>query len=221
MNPILDAKALEELYNVGDYPSWYYTYEDYDDITNETKSTSNGNISEPMNVTTQMLERNDTSDEITVFTAFENYTETSSMDFNNETDSTTISTVFVDESVISDKTTEEDSNDTDTTVNTITSIITEDFDETSFILNTTSSFMQKNDTSDEYSITETVNTSTESSEITTIFTKEFNTETTDEMFTIDDSSTSYESVIPLSNDKEYVVKCFEQICTTTTQDTSM
>ncbi|OAD52417.1 Transmembrane channel-like protein 3 [Eufriesea mexicana] len=211
LNPILDEKALEELYNVGDYP---WDYEDYDDM-NETTSTANNNVSEEVNVTTPVLEQNDTFDEITIFTAFENHTEAST-DFKDETDNTFISAVFVNESIIYDEITEGKSNDT--TTHTITSFITEDFNETSSNLYTTTLPVQENDTSDEYSIIETLNASTESSIITTIFTTESDTEITDKMFTIDNSSTTYETVIPLSNE-DYVVKCFEQICTTTTQDT--
>ncbi|KOC63135.1 Transmembrane channel-like protein 3 [Habropoda laboriosa] len=168
LNPILDEKSLEEIYNVGDY-SLDYTYNNYDEMNtnefNETLFFPVENTTEEIHSTTEVLERNDTFD-------------------------------------------------TNTTENTIN----EEFNATSFIVNTTSTDMS---TLDEYSMITTLNTSTESTIITTIFTEESSIEITDKMSTIDSSSSTplHESVIPLA-DKDYTVKCFEKICTTITQDTS-
>ncbi|XP_017792225.1 PREDICTED: uncharacterized protein LOC108574200 [Habropoda laboriosa] len=219
LNPILDEKSLEEIYNVGDY-SLDYTYNNYDEMNtnefNETLFFPVENTTEEIHSTTEVLERNDTFDTSTIFTIDENFTETIFSDLNEEMNGTSVTSVFFNDSTVYDETTEETNNDTstDTTENTIN----EEFNATSFIVNTTSTDMS---TLDEYSMITTLNTSTESTIITTIFTEESSIEITDKMSTIDSSSSTplHESVIPLA-DKDYTVKCFEKICTTITQDTS-
>ncbi|KAK9300901.1 hypothetical protein QLX08_006602 [Tetragonisca angustula] len=213
LNPILDEKSLEEIYNVGDYSPLDYTYDNYDDIT-KNRSSFIENITKEMNFTTQMLQQNDTSD-ATTFTTFENLTDTIDLSEGIDTASTTSN--FFNESTVSNETTQERDYNTSTSTDTVSSTITEHLNETSSTKAedfTMSLPVEESNTSDEY-LTTAFNTNTKSSVITTEFTKEPNIETTNKISTID----HYEGVIPLA-EKDYDVKCFEQICnTTTTQDT--
>lgn len=217
LNPILDEKSLEEIYNVGDYSPLDYTYDNYDDITKNELNRSSfiENITKEINFTTQMLEQNDTSD--VIFTTFKNLTDTT--DLSEEINTTSTTGNFFNESIVSNETTEEKDYNTSTSADTILSTITVDLNETSSLkaedFTMSSSTEESNNTSDEYLIT-TFNTNSKSSDIATELTEEPNTETTDKISTID----HYGGVIPLV-EKDYDVKCFEQICNTTTQDTSM
>lgn len=211
LNPILDDKSLEEIYNVGDYSPLDYLYENYDvdDIkANETVSFSTENILEEDNFTSQMLERNDTFDTTTIYSMDDNFTKTFFTELNEETSDTSLSSTNFNETTIYDvienegKTSSKDPVDTSTILDPSSSSTTAE-------------------TIDDYSKITTVLTSTESPIVTTVFTNEFSEETTDKMSTLDSSSTSLnERVIPLEK-KEYVVKCFEQVCTKTMQNTSM
>ncbi|KOX69442.1 Transmembrane channel-like protein 3, partial [Melipona quadrifasciata] len=213
LNPILDEKSLEEIYNVEDYSPLDYTYDNYDDITKNELNRSSfiENITKEMNFTTQMLEQNDTSDTVT-FTTFENLTDIINLSEGIDTASTTSN--FFNESTVSNKTTEERDYNTSTSTDTVSSTITEHLNETSSIkAEDFTMSVEESNISDEYLIT-AFNTNTKSSIITTELTEELNIETTDKISTID----HYGGMIPLK--KDYVVKCFEQICnTTTTQDT--
>ncbi|XP_043526396.1 transmembrane channel-like protein 3 [Frieseomelitta varia] len=214
LNPILDDKSLEEIYNVEDYSPLDYTYDNYDDITKNELNRSSfiENITKEMNFTTQMLQQNDTSD-ATTFTTFENFTDT--IDLSEGIDIASTTSNFFNESTVSNETTQERDHNTSTNTDTVSSTITEHLNETSSIKAedfTMSLPVEESNTSDEY-LTTAFNTNTKSSVITTELTKEPNIETTDKISTID----HYQGVIPLA-EKDYIVKCFEQICNTT-QDT--
>ncbi|XP_033175228.1 transmembrane channel-like protein 3 isoform X1 [Bombus impatiens] len=228
LNPILDEKSLEEIYNVGDYPPLDYTYDNYDDITsnelNKSASISTKDITEETEFTTQMFEQNDIFEATTIFTIFENLTEISFTNFTEETDSSSMTSIFFNESTAYSETIEESDYNISTSTNTISSIITEDYNETfptktKEFITLSSMSSQINDTS-EYSVITTLNTNTEHSMNTITFNRESSTENTNKISTIDRSSTTLrEGVIPLS-EKDYVTKCFEKICTTTTQNTT-
>lgn len=227
LNPIMDEKSLEEIYNVGDYPPLDYTYDNYDGDEmktidfNETTWSSTETVNEedltsPVlqwnnTLDTTGLEQNDTFDTSTIPT-FDNATGTSLSGFSEEVNATSLSTVDSNKPTAYDEVTEIAIHDT-----TDASTTSEDSITASSTSERTVSSTTENDTFGEHSIITTLETSTESPMITTISTEE----TTDKMSTVDSSSTSVnEGVIPLAAE-DYVVQCFEQVCTTTTQDTSM
>ncbi|CAK9797587.1 Transmembrane channel-like protein [Anthophora quadrimaculata] len=219
LNPILDEKSLEEIYNVGDYSPLDYAYDNYDDINlnefNETISFPNENITEETKSSTRTIEENDTFNTSAISIDHENFTETTSSDFNEKINDTSVTNVFLNDSIVYDEITEGSNNDTST--DTIANTTTSDFNGTSFIMDTTST---EYNTFDEHSIITTLNTTTESTIITTMFTEESSAENTNKMSTTDSPSTSlHDTVIPLA-DKDYAVKCFEPVCNTITQDTS-
>ena len=155
------------------------------------------------------LEQNDTFDTSTI-PAFDDATGTSLSGFSEEVNGTSLSTVDLSKPPAYDEVTElaiHDTADASTT--------SEDSITVSSTSERTVSSTTENDTFGERSIITTLDTSTESPMITTVSTEE----TTDKMSTVDSSSTSVNEVIPLAAE-DYVVRCFEQVCTTT-QDTSM
>lgn len=172
-----------------------------------------------------MFEQNDIFETTTIFTIFENLTEISFTNFTEETDSSSMTSIFFNESTAYSETIEERDYNISTSTNTISSIITEDYNEifptkTKEFITLSSISSQINDTS-EYSVITTLNTNTEYSMNTITFNRESSIESTDKISTIDRSSTTLrEGVIPLS-EKDYVTRCFEKICTTTTQNTSI
>lgn len=220
LNPILDEKSLEEIYNVGDYPPLDYTYDNYDgdDVkpkkSNDTASPVTGNIVEGNNFATRTDQENATSDMTVAFTADDDSNETVFTDLSEKMNVTSSTDVSLDESTIHDE------NTTGINYDTSASTIADDFNETSIITDTTlSSSTTESNTFDEYSMFTTLNTSTESTAIISEVAEEYSTEIAEET-TADTSPTSLqENAIPLC-EENYVVKCFEQVCTTTTQDTS-
>ncbi|KZC08272.1 Transmembrane channel-like protein 3, partial [Dufourea novaeangliae] len=203
LNPILDDKSLEEIYNVGDYPPLDYTYDNYDfedTKTNESTSLpSTESINQTENSISETFGSNDTFD-VTVSSIDDNTTSTRFIDLIDEVNDTTF-TADSNGSASYDEV-------TGSSVYTIESNFTsEDSIDASSMSSET-----EIETSDEYIFgtgvtgSPTTNTSTE--------------DTTDRMTTMDVSSVSIdERVIPLAADN-YVVKCFEQVCTTTTQGTT-
>lgn len=204
LNPILDEKSLEEIYNVGDYPPLDYTYDNYDGEEKEinfggaVSSSSTNIIEENFKMTT--LEQN-TSETTMSEHSFEVATAV-------ENDTSEITAAF-DETVTPEK---------DTSVSTF------DWNETaseSTSETVSTSVIEASSTeigTEEQSIITTLEI-TESPIITSRFTERSTEETMEEEINTDESSTLPEGVIPLT-EKDYVVKCFEQVCVTTTQDTS-
>lgn len=173
-----------------------------------------------------MFEQNDTLEATTIFTIFENFTEISFTNFTEGTDNSSMISIFFNESTAYSETIEERDYNISTSTNTISSIITEDYNETfptktKEFVTLSSMSSQINDTSEYYTLNTTLNTNTEYSMNTITFNRESGTESADKISTIDRSSTTLrEGVIPLS-EKDYVTKCFEKICTTTIQNTSI
>ncbi|XP_076248712.1 transmembrane channel-like protein [Calliopsis andreniformis] len=211
LNPILDEKSLEEIYNVEDYPPIDYTYDNYDgdNMTrigfNDTISSSTGNITEENNFNTT-LEYNDTL--VTSITE-QSSSETTILE-GNDTDVTG----FPDENV---SVNEEDNSTfsftTDLNESTTFGSSSEATVTVSSITDTSSS---TEFSSEESSIFTTLDSITKSA--TSRFTEQ-STEGKIGGGTTDSSVSLDEQVIPLT-EKDYIVKCFEQVCTTTTQDTT-
>ncbi|XP_016911947.2 transmembrane channel-like protein isoform X2 [Apis cerana] len=224
LNPILDEKFLEEMYNFEDYPP--ADYDNYDYIkTNESNEITLyppiENTTEDVNFTTEIIE-NDNISGTTIFIVLENFTETSFL--NEETNTTFTTSISFNESVIySDETTEKIDYNMSTTRDIDSNDITETFDASSERDGVTE--MKENSTSlstqDNYQhlIITTLNTNVESATITNKFTeKSIPTEMIDKISTTLESSTLDESVIPLLEKDTRYVKCFEYVCTVT-QDT--
>ncbi|XP_076677343.1 transmembrane channel-like protein [Andrena cerasifolii] len=225
LNPIMDEKSLEEIYNVGDYPPLDYTYDNYDGedmktigfnetTWSSTETAFEEDLTSPVlewnnTLDTTGLEQNDTFDTSTI-PALDNATGISFSGFSEEVNDTSLSTVDLNKPTAYDEVTETAMHDT-----TDASTTSEDSITASSTSDRTVSSTTENDTFGEHSIITTLDTSTESPMITTTPTEE----KADKMSTVDSSSTSVnEGVIPLTVEN-YVVQCFEQVCTTTTQDT--
>ncbi|XP_046141915.1 transmembrane channel-like protein [Osmia bicornis bicornis] len=212
LNPILDEKSLEEIYNVGDYPPLDYTYDNYDgeeikiNEFNET-SFSTENTTQVFNLTSDMFQQNDAFNMTTTFVIDNEFFSNATEEIN---DTSITSVPFIETSTAYNETSEA-FYDTDDT-----SDDTHDFTTTSFIMDTTSSTTEVNTLDKLITVSDT---STESSIITSSYSERFTDDTTYKITTIDSSLSSVnERVIPLS-EENYVFKCFEQVCTTTTRDT--
>lgn len=207
LNPILDEKFLEEMYNFEDYDNYDYVK------TNESSEITFPqleNTTEEVNFTTGIIENINAT---TVFIVLENFTETSFIDLNEETNTTFMTGISFNESTIySNETTEKVDYDNTSTTTDIDNV-TEIFDVSSERDEVTE--MEENSTSlstqDNYPhlILTTLNADIESAT---------NTEESISTEMIDKISTTLESST-LEKDTRYVIKCFEQVCTTT-QDTS-
>ncbi|XP_043248682.1 transmembrane channel-like protein 3 [Colletes gigas] len=204
LNPIMDEKTLEEIYNIGDY---YENYDEYGLEGNETAQLSTEQALEDNSTFTEH-ELNDTL-QTTIFSTDDRFIETSVSESSEQTSDTSSSSMNFYETTAHDEPTETTINGT-STANTVN----EDLIGSSIMDISTSS--TATETVDEYSIT-TERTNTEPPVITTMFAGKPSAETADKT-AIDSSTSSNEHVIPLE-EKDYVVKCFEQVCTTTTQDT--
>ncbi|XP_078041033.1 transmembrane channel-like protein [Augochlora pura] len=212
LNPILDEKSLEEIYNVGDYPPLDYTYESYEDTkANEFNGTSfsTETISE-RNFTTEIDQRNNTIETISTIIE-DNFTSTYSIDFVDEDNYTTFNSNF-NESTLYDET-------TDSIFNVSDANTTDEVSSITFSTEDTTTFATETESIDEYSSkTET------GSElpITTIITEKFYEYSTDQGTTIVDfeetTTSTNDRVIPPAKE-DHAVRCFERICPTTTQDT--
>ncbi|XP_076379188.1 transmembrane channel-like protein [Megalopta genalis] len=212
LNPILDEKSLEEIYNVGDYPPLDYTYESYDDTkTNELNGTSfsTETISDS-NFTSESVRRNDAFD--TTSTIIENnFTSTYSIYSIDEANDTTFG-INLNESTSYEQATDSIFNASDAyTTNEDSSISFSSEDDTTFVTET--------EPIDEYS--SAMSTDPESP-ITTMITEESTEYSPDQETTIVDfnesETSTNEQVIPLAKE-DHVVRCFEKICPTTAQDT--
>lgn len=215
LNPILDEKFLDEMYNFEDY------YDNYD----YAKTNESSGITFPQLENTTREEanftiiENDNINATTVFIVLENFTETSFIDLNEEANTTFTTGISFNESTIySDETIEKiDYNNISTTtdidnVTQISHVNSErEMEENSTTLSTQDNYP--------HLILTTLNTGIESA--TNKFAEEsVSTEMIDKISTALESSTLDESVIPpLEKDTRHVIKCFEQVCTTT-QDAS-
>ncbi|XP_076649731.1 transmembrane channel-like protein [Halictus rubicundus] len=212
LNPILDAKSLEEIYNVGDYPPLDYENYDIDDSKtnglNGTSSSSTETIFQDGNFTSEIYERNDTL-ELTSATIEDNFTSAYSTDLFDEVN-TTFSIHFNESSTtLYDEATNSTFNTSD--VNTAN-----DEFSTNSSSEDTARFATETEPTDASSTTAEASTE---SQITTMFTERSSEHTTDgetAIFDFTDDPTN-KGVIPLAENN--CVKCFEKICKTTTQDT--
>ncbi|XP_043784830.1 transmembrane channel-like protein 3 isoform X2 [Apis laboriosa] len=202
-------------------------YDNYDYVkTNESNEIifpPLENTTEEVNFTTEIIE-NDNISATTIFIVLKNFTETSLIDSNEETNTTFMTSISFNESIIySDETTEKIDYNISTTTD-IDSNIIETFDVNSERDGVTE--MEEHSTSlstqDNYQhlIIKTLNTNIESATITNKFTEEsISTEMFDNISIILESSTLGESVISLLEKDTRYVKCFEYVCMAT-EDTN-
>lgn len=213
LNPILDDKSLEEIYNVGDYPHLDYAYVDGEDLKtverNETSS-STEDISQENNFTSEITDTNETTGVTPTFID-EDFNGTRSTDWTSDSNDTF--SVDFNESTPYDEA-------SDSTVDTnYTTVADEDF----ITVSSSEGTAAQTQASDEHSVPSTLETDTESSVTTTLI--EESTENSTEQVTSasGDGNSSVNSVnvpvIPLAK-QGCADRCFEQVCTTTTQDAS-
>nr|XP_003702159.2 PREDICTED: transmembrane channel-like protein 3 isoform X1 [Megachile rotundata] len=225
LNPILDDKSLEEIYNVGDYPPLDYIYDNYEreDIKNKT-SNSTEIITETFNLTSNMFQQNDTfnttDEEFITFSSHSTETRIPFLENSTYSEKTFYETndtseVTRDFGTIIDTSTELDTFSTltmsdNSTESSETSGYSESINDTIYEVTTADS-----SSASKLSTLTMSDTSTESS-VTSVY-----TESTNDIYEISttDSSSASKRVIPLS-ENNYIVKCFEQVCTTTTQNTT-
>ncbi|XP_076287033.1 transmembrane channel-like protein [Lasioglossum baleicum] len=202
LNPYLDQKSLEAIYNVGDYPPLDYENYDGDDSKTNGTSSSTETIFHEGNFTSEISERNDTV-ELTSIITEDNFTNTYSTDSFDEVNKSTFSVNLNESSTLYDEVT--NSTFDTTTEESGTSFSSEDT--TRF----TTEILTVNLT--------TVETSTESP-ITTMLTEHSSKHTTDGETNIFDFKISPTNVGVIPLEKNNIVRCFERICNTTTQGPS-
>nr|XP_031826516.1 transmembrane channel-like protein 3 [Nomia melanderi] len=209
LNPILDDKSLEEIYNVGDYTYSDYMYDidggDSKTVEHNETLSSIENIFQEDNFTSEITNTNETTD-VTPILVDKDFIGTHSIDLIGDTNDTMFNVSMpYDEA-------------SDSTVNINYTTVT---DEDLITISSSEDTAAETQATDEYSIPNILQTDTESS-VTTTFIEESNEYSTEQVTSISGNSDSSvnsmnEHVIPLKQD--YDVRCFEQICTTTTQDT--
>ncbi|XP_053994834.1 transmembrane channel-like protein, partial [Hylaeus volcanicus] len=195
LNPIMDDKSLEEIYNVGDYASPDYENYDGDETkANETASFSTENVLRD-NSTLELLELNSTLDTTTA-TVDDNFTEISYTGLSEENSDASLSSVDLNEST--------------------------GYGE--IIESTGSGTNNMSTTEEDYLSTSSMDDVLDASS-SSIVTEEFDEhptitmeETTDESATVDSSSASLNEGLTSLVKEDEVVKCFERVCTTTTED---